>query len=328
MPIFYIASIFSILFSFALLSLMIGASNDDFLTVFNSFYNFDNSFEHIVIQEIRLPRTLAAVLSGAGMAVSGGVLQGITRNDLASPSLLAINAGAAFSVVLVLFIYGGVSLYFVPIFAAIGASVSAISVYIISNIGMGGATPLKLTLSGAIVSTLLTSLTTALLIFDHEALQKIRFWSAGSLGETDSIMVAAAMPYIMLGVFIAFLLSRNINLMALGDDVASSLGQNTNRIKILALLASVLCAGGAVALSGPVAFVGLVAPHIVRLTIRRLDYVWLLPFCALVGACIMLLADIVARTVIAPQEIPVGVCTALIGAPLFIYLVRSQVNKR
>lgn len=303
---------------------MVGADIHSVATVWQALLYFDDSYAHIIIQEVRWPRTLAAALVGAGLSVAGAILQGITRNPLASPGLLSINSGAAFAVVVLTVVTGEMSLSILPMFAALGAGLAALVVYLISLVGPGGATPIKLTLSGAVMTAFLTALTTSLLLFDHEALEKVRFWTAGTLSETDMSTVVAAAPYIIIGLCVAMTLGRSINLLALGEEVASSLGQNTVMVKVAALACSVLCAGGAVSMAGPVAFLGLLAPHSVRFLMPQSNYSWLLPFSAFSGACFMLLADIFARSVIQPQEIPVGVCTVLLGAPVFIYLARSS----
>lgn len=309
------------------LSLMLGSTNYDFFTIINSFTSFDDSFAHILIQEVRLPRAVAAIFSGAGMAVSGCLLQGVTRNPLASPSLLAINSGATFAVVLTTFIFGSLSLYTVPILAVIGAIAASLVVYLISTAGLGGSTPLKMTISGAIISSFLVSLTTALLIYSRETLEKVRFWTAGSLNDIDFFITLSAIPYTLAGLVVALTLGRHLNVIVLGEEISLSLGQNTKRVKLISIMASILCASGAVAMTGPIAFIGLVAPHLVRILMKQINYSWIIPYCALVGACIMLIADNIARMIIQPQEIPVGICTALIGAPVLIFLARNQIEK-
>lgn len=315
---------FLIIFCFSL-SLMMGASQYSLETVWSSLFAFNDSYEHIIIQDVRLPRSLAAMIAGSVLAVCGAVLQGMTRNPLASPSILAVNSGAAFAVVLVMMFTGGISMLVAPIYAAMGAIMAVMLVYLISNLGLGGLTPTKLTLSGAVVSAFLTALTTALLIFNYETLEKVRFWTAGTLSQTEIDIVYQVLPYAVVGLVMALSLGKSLNIYGLGEDTASSLGQNTQRFKLLALIACVLCASSAVSLAGPVAFVGLLAPHMIRFLSKKEDYTKLLPLCALSGAILLLLADIFARTIIQPQEIPVGVCTAILGAPLFIYLARSKV---
>lgn len=305
-------------------SLMTGAHHYAFTIVWSSLFSFNDSYEHIIIQDVRLPRSLAAMMAGSVLAVCGAILQGITRNPLASPSILAVNSGAAFAVVLVMMFTGGVSMLVAPIYAAIGAVLAVLLVYLISHLGLGGSTPTKLTLSGAVVSAFLTALTTALLIFDYETLEKVRFWTAGTLSQTEISVVYSVLPYAVVGLILALSLGKSLNIYSLGEETASSLGQHTQRFKLLALIACVLCASSAVSLAGPVAFVGLLAPHLIRFLSKKEDYIKLLPLCAISGALLLLLADMVARTIIQPQEIPVGVCTAILGAPLFIVLARSK----
>lgn len=315
----------ALLFTCFVYSLMTGADQYSLSTVWSSLFSFNDSYEHIIIQDVRLPRSLAAMIAGSVLAVCGAILQGMTKNPLASPSILAVNSGAAFAVVLVMMFTDGVSMLVAPIYAAIGAVLAVLLVYVISHLGLGGLTPTKLTLSGAVVSAFLTALTTALLIFDYETLDKVRFWTAGTLSQTEIDVVYQVLPYAVVGLVMALSLGKSLNIYGLGEETASSLGQNTQRFKLMALIACVLCASSAVSLAGPVAFVGLLAPHMIRFLSKKEDYRKLLPLCALSGALLLLLADIIARTIIQPQEIPVGVCTAILGAPLFIYLARSKV---
>ncbi len=307
-------------------SIMLGAADISTSTVIDALFAFDaTSFDHLVIQTVRLPRVVAGAFVGASLAVAGAIMQGLTRNPLASPGILGINAGASFAVVLAVYIMGSPPLSVYAVFAMIGATLAAIVVYGLGSMGRGGATPLRLTLAGVILTAFLTSFTTALLITDQDTLDQIRFWTVGSLAGRDWELFQQTAWYMVFGMIGALLLARQITTISLGEDIAAGLGQNTVLVKGLAAIAVVFLAGGAVALAGPIGFVGLVAPHLVRF-FAGVDYRWILPYSALMGAVLVIGGDMVARVIIRPQELPVGVMMGLIGAPFFIYLARWKVK--
>jgi iron complex transport system permease protein len=287
---------------------------------------FNGSTDHLIIRTMRLPRSLIAMLVGAALAVAGALLQGLTRNPLADPAILGLESGASLAVVVAVFLFGASSLNAYAGFAFLGTGVTAVLVYLLASLGRGGLTPLNLTIVGAALTYLAASLTTAILILSQRTLDEIRFWLAGSVAGRDFTLFFQVLPYIVVGFAVAFALGRQITTLNLGDDVAKSLGQRTAWVKVTAALGVVLLVGSSVALAGPIVFIGLVVPHIVRFFIG-VDYRWILPYAAVVGAILLLVADIAARLLIAPQELPVGVMTALVGAPFFIYLARSQVKR-
>ncbi|PMB20298.1 iron ABC transporter permease [Fischerella thermalis CCMEE 5205] len=307
-------------------SVTLGAADIPLDKILASFIAFDGSYEHLVIQTVRLPRVLIAILVGSALAVSGALMQGLTRNPLADPGILGIESGAALAVVATIFIFGSSSLSVLTIVAFLGAGVTATLVYFLGSLGRGGATPLNLTVAGAALTALISSLTTAVLIVSQRTLEEIRFWLAGSLAGRDSNMLLQALPFVMVGLVVAFALGRQITTMSLGEDVAKGLGQKTAWIKIITAVSVVLLAGSSVALAGPIGFIGLVVPHMVKFYIKA-DYRWILPYSAVLGAILLLVADIAARLLLKPQELPVGVMTALIGAPFFVYLAKSKVKK-
>ncbi|MDB9376309.1 FecCD family ABC transporter permease, partial [Nodularia sphaerocarpa] len=250
----------------------------------------------------------------------------ITRNPLADPGILGINAGASFAVVIAIFIFGtsAPSIYIWYAFA--GAGITAISVYFLASLGRSGLTPLNLTIAGAAISALLASLITTILIVSQRTLEEIRFWLAGSLAGADTSLIGQVLPYICIGLILAFLLGRQITILSLGEDIAQGLGQQTLWIKIAAAISVFLLQGSAVAVAGGIGFIGLVVPHIVRFFVG-VDYRWIIPYSALFGSILLLSSDIIARLVIRPQEIPVGIMTALVGAPFFIYLAKNKIKK-
>jgi iron complex transport system permease protein len=310
-------------------SITLGAAEITPQVVYEALFDYDRTnFDHLIIQTVRLPRVVAGVIVGAALAVAGAIMQGLTRNPLADSGLLGINAGASFAVVLAVYLIGTPSLSVYAMAALIGAGGAAAFVYGISTLGgrSGSATPLRMTLAGVILTAFLSSLTTAILIQDQETLDKIRFWTAGSLAGRDFAIIAQTAPLIAVGLLGALLISRQITTISLGEDVAKGLGQNTLIIQIIATGLVVMLAGGAVALAGPIGFVGLVIPHVARF-IAGVDYRWIIPYSAVLGGILVTLADVAARVALRPQELPVGITMALVGAPFFIYLARWKVKR-
>lgn len=307
-------------------SITLGAADIDARTVFTALFAPDGSFQHLIIQTVRLPRVLAGAIVGASLAVAGAIMQGLTRNPLADSGILGINSGAAFAVVVAVFLLGDMPISSYAWFGFLGAGVAAGLVYALGSMGRGGATPLKLTLAGVILTAFISSFTTAILISSQQVLEKVRFWTAGSLAGRDMPLLAQTAPYMLVGLLGALIISRQITTISLGDDVARGLGQNTLWVRAAAALVVVLLAGGAVALAGPIGFVGLVIPHIVRFLVGA-DYRWIVPYSALIGAILITVADVGARVLIRPQELPTGVIMAVIGAPFFIWLARWKVKR-
>lgn len=287
---------------------------------------FDGSREHVIIRTVRLPRSLLAILVGAALAVAGALMQGLTRNPLAEPGILGLESGASLAVVIAILFFERASFSAYAGFAFLGAAVSAVVVYSLGSLGRGGLTPLNLTVAGAAMTYLLSSFTTAILILSQRTLDEVRLWLAGSVAGGDWSGFSQALPYISVGLGLAFVLGKQISILNLGEDVATGLGQRTGLVKAIAAVSVVLLAGSSVAIAGPIGFVGLVVPHVVRFFVG-VDYRWLLPYAAIFGAILLLVADIAARLLIQPQELPVGVMTAIVGAPLFIYLARSKVKQ-
>lgn len=308
-----------------ILSLTLGVVNFSVLTVYQALSAFDGSTEHLIIRTIRLPRSLICLFVGASLGVAGCLIQGMTRNPLASPSILGINSGAALAVVLVTSIRGSNSLITLAIAALLGATLTAIAIYWFASWGKGGVSPLNLILAGAAVTAFTSSLTSGILILNERSLDEIRFWLAGSVAGRDLSIFLGILPYLLLGLSLGLLLSKQITLLSLGEDIAVGMGQNTLKVKLLTALAIVLLAGGSVAIAGPVGFIGLIVPHSVRLLLGN-DYSWLIPGSLLLGAILLLLADTLARLLIPPQEIPVGLIMPLLGTPLFIALIRQKLK--
>ncbi len=230
------------------------------------------------------------------------------------------------AVVVGTFIFGSSSLTIYAWYAFAGAAVSAIAVYFLGSLGRGGLTPFNLTIAGAALTAFISSITSGILILSQRTLEEIRFWLAGSVAGRDMNLLLQVLPYICLGLILAIALSKQITILSLGEDTARSLGQSTGLIKILAAISIILLAGASVAIAGPIGFVGLIVPHLVRFLVG-VDYRWILPYSAILGATMMLIADLCGRLIIQPSELPVGLVMPLIGAPFFIYLIRWKIKR-
>ncbi len=307
-------------------SIALGAIALPLPTIYAAFTAFDGSSEHLIVRSVRLPRTLIALTVGAALAVAGAIMQGITHNPLAAPDILGIEPGATLAVVVAVCFFSDASLSVYAGLGFLGAGVAAVIVYLLGSLGRGGLTPLNLTVAGAALTAFLVSLTTGLLVLNQRTLEEILFWLAGSVAGRDVQVLFQVLPYMVLGLFLALGLSKQLTTLALGEDVAQGLGQQTVWVKVTAAVSIVLLSGGAVAVAGPIGFIGLVVPHIVRFLVG-VDYRWIIPYAAIAGAILLLLADIAARLVIQPQELPVGIMTALVGAPFFIHLARRRVKQ-
>jgi iron complex transport system permease protein len=310
-----------------LASIVFGAATLASTDILAALFAFDSSStNHLIVRSLRIPRALIAALVGAALAVAGALMQGLTRNPLADPGILGIETGAALGVVGAVLFLDISSLYLYALFAFAGAALTASAVYALGSLGRGGPTPLKITVAGAAVTALLSSLTTGILVLNQRTLEEVRFWLAGSVAGRDMTLLTQAAPYLLAGLVLALALGRRITTLSLGDDVARGLGQRTGWVKGMAALATVLLAGGAVAVAGPIGFIGLVVPHVARMLVG-VDYRWILPYAAVIGAIFLVCADVAARLLLRPLELPVGVMTALIGGPFFVYLVRWHVKR-
>ncbi|MEV5042852.1 FecCD family ABC transporter permease [Microbacterium sp. LMI1x-1-1.1] len=271
----------------------------------------------------RVPRTILALLIGAALAVAGTVMQGVTRNPLADPQILGINGGASLAVVVGLAFFGITDAFGYIWLAMLGAAVAAVFVYTVGSLGRGGASPLKLALAGAATAVAFTSLISAILLPRIDVMSVFRFWQIGGVGGASPDKILLVLPFLIVGAAICFASAGGLNSLALGDDLAAGLGERVQTARLLAALGAVILCGAATAVAGPIGFVGLIVPHVCRLLVGP-DHRWLLPISALVGGGLLTVADVVGRVIAPPQEVEVGVVTALIGAPFFIAIVRRQ----
>ncbi|MFC3075544.1 FecCD family ABC transporter permease [Shinella pollutisoli] len=272
---------------------------------------------------MRIPRTLLALLAGGALGLAGAIMQGVTRNPLADPGILGVNMGASLAVVVGVAWFEIASAYAYIFTAILGAGAAAAFVYVIGSLGRGGATPLKLALAGAATSIAFSSLVIAVVLPRADIAGGIRAWQVGGVGGATFERIHPVLPFLAAGFVVALLSARKLNALALGDELAAGLGEHVAATRAIAAFAAILLCGATTAVCGPIAFVGLVVPHLCRL-LAGSDHRWLLPFSALGGAGLLLAADIVGRIIARPAELDVGIVTAFIGAPFFIWIVRRQ----
>ena len=298
-----------------LVSIAVGARSVPLAAIWDTTHPLHN------VSRARLDRTLLGLAVGAALALAGAVLQGLTRNPLADPGILGINAGASFAMVVGLSVFGVSELRHFLWVAFVGAAVAAVLVHVIASLGRDGATPVKLAIAGAAVTAAASSWTTGVLLVDSLTMETFRYWQVGTIGGRDLDVLLTGAPFLAVGAVLAFTGSGLLNTLALGDDLARGLGRRTAVDRILLGVAVVLLAGTATALAGPIAFVGLLVPHAVRSLVGA-DYSRVLPLSALGGAVLVLVADTLGRVVLPPAEVQVGVMAAVVGAPFFLVLVR------
>lgn len=303
-------------------SIILGYTETPMKLVFEAFTNFNGSNEHIIVQSVRLPRALIAAVVGGSLAIAGALMQALTKNPLASPGIFGVNAGASFFIVVAVSFFSVSSMQQYTWIAFIGASVAALSVYFLGTLGREGLTPMKLTLAGAAIAALFASFTQGLLVLNEKALDEVLFWIAGSVQGRKLELLYPVLPYIGIAFLLSILIASHINLLTMGEDVAKGLGQKTGLIKLLAAVVIILLAGSSVAVAGPIGFIGIVVPHLARALVG-VDHRWIIPYSAIIGGVLLIWADISARYVIMPQEVPVGVMTAIIGTPFFVYIARK-----
>ncbi|MGW3288888.1 FecCD family ABC transporter permease [Streptomyces sp. NPDC001002] len=304
----------------AVASIAIGAKELSLAQVWHGLFQDSGTYGDVVVAE-RVSRTLLGLLAGAALGLSGAVLQALTRNPLADPGLLGINAGASAAVVTAMTYFGVTSLTGYVWFAFLGAAAVGALVWFLG--GSRGATPVRLALAGTAISAALYGYLQAVMISDQAALGKMRFWTVGSLTTATDETVLQVLPFIAVGTVLALGLARPLNALAMGDDTAKALGANLNRTRALAMLAATVLCGAATAACGPIVFVGLMVPHVVR-SFTGPDLRWILPYATILSPVMLLGSDVVGRVVARPSEVQVGIVTAIIGGPVFIYLVRRR----
>jgi iron complex transport system permease protein len=303
-----------------LLSLAVGSRTIPLGTVVDVLFRPDGTDASTIVHELRIPRTVLALVVGVALGTAGALMQGHTRNPLADPGLLGVEAGAAFAVVIGIYAFHVTSLTGYAWFSLVGAGLAAAAVFAIGST-RGGPDPVSLVLAGAAVTALLGALTQAVVLRDLDTLDAYRFWAVGSVNGRGLDVFWEVLPFIVVGLLLAAVSATSINLLQLGDDVARSLGMHPMRHKVIGVLGVMMLAGAATAACGPIAFVGLVVPHVARF-FGGVDYRWVIPHSGLIGGLLLLIADVIGRVIVRPGELQVGIVMAIIGGPLFIALVR------
>ncbi len=312
----------AVLVALALASVMFGSRDVGWDDIVAGVFGNDASIGAAAVAK-RVPRTVFATLIGGALGLAGAVMQGVTRNPLADPGILGINMGASLAVVTGIAWFGLASAHSFTWVAITGAAVTAVFVYTIASLGRSGPTPLKLALAGTATAAAFSSFITAVVLPRGDISASVRSWQIGGVGGATLDRLAPVVPFLIAGMAICLLAARGLNSLALGDDLAAGLGERVALARGGAALGAVVLCGAATALAGPIGFVGLVVPHVCRLLVG-IDHRWLLPFSALAGACLLTAADVVGRIAARPAEVDVGIVTALVGAPFFIYIVRRQ----
>lgn len=292
--------------------------------VIEAIFSYDPSNnDHLVIVQSRLPRIVLGIIVGAALGLAGALMQSVTRNPLADPGILGINAGASLFVVIAMSLFGITTPRGYIWFAFFGAAVAAVVVYLLGTARGNAASPVRIALAGTAVSIVLGALTQMVVLSNEAAFNTFRFWSIGSLQSRGFDVIATVVPFVLVGIAFALLLAGPLNAIALGDDVAASLGTRILSTRIAAALAVVLLAGAATAAAGPIGFIGLGAAHIARFASGN-EHHRLLPAATIIGATLLVTADTLGRFITAPSELQTGIAAALFGGPLFVALVRSR----
>ena len=305
------------------LSLVVGSKDVDLASLWPAITAYDGSPEHVIIRDLRLPRTVTGVLVGIALGLSGALIQALTRNPLADPGILGVNAGAGFFVVLGVALFGVTTIGEYIWFAFAGAVVATVGVYFIGSRGRGGATPLRLTLAGVALGAVLGGISSGITLLRPAVFDSMRSWSAGTLSNRTWEIFTAVTPFIVVGALIALALARPFNAVAMGDDTAKSLGANITSTRVWTIVSVTLLCGAATAAAGPIGFVGLMIPHVSRWIVGP-DQRWILAYTVVLSPMLLLVSDIAGRLVLRPAEMQVGIITAFIGAPVLIWLIRRR----
>ncbi|MBJ8030125.1 MULTISPECIES: FecCD family ABC transporter permease [Bacillus] len=321
MIILCLAPIF-ILFT-VMLSILYGAKNIDFETAWNALFHFDSgNVNHNIIITSRLPRVVAALLVGAFLAISGALMQGMTRNYLASPSIMGVTDGSAFVITMCMVFLPGMSSVGMILCSMLGSALGAGIVFGFGSLIRNGLSPVRLAIIGTVIGTFLSSISAAIASY-FQVSQNISFWYNTRLDQVDPNVLKLTIPFGIVGIILSLLISKSITILSLGEEVSINLGQRTKLVKATAILSVVFLTGTAVALVGKIGFVGLIIPHITRFLIG-VDYKWIVPCAGVIGGIFLALCDVLSRFVNYPFETPIGVVTSLIGIPFFLYLIRTR----
>ncbi|AQS06555.1 FecCD family ABC transporter permease [Clostridium beijerinckii] len=317
----YLGSIF-LLGICVIISLAFGSKNIGISQAINALLNSDDtSFAALVVRE-RIPRTIFSIMAGASLGISGALMQSITRNPIADPSILGVNTGASLFVVIGIAFFNINSANEYIWIALVGAGITSIFVYTIASIGSGGMTPIKLALAGSATSAVLTSLVSVIILPRSEVIDAYRFWQVGSVSGATWESIGLMLPFLIIGLIISIILAPALDILALGDEVATGLGVNIGIIRIICAIAGVILCGATTAVAGPIGFVGLMIPHSIRLIFGS-NLRGLVPMSAIGGAVLLTISDVLGRVIGSPGELQVGIITAFLGAPILIIIARK-----
>lgn len=304
-------------------SLTVGARHIPLPTIWKALVNYDPSqVDELLVQTLRVPRLLLAVACGISFGVAGALMQGITNNPMASPSIMGVNSGAALGLAVAMILLPDSSLNVAVLFAFGGAALATVIIMALANRNGSRMSPVFLALAGTAVSAVLLAITQALVVY-FDVAQDLSYWTAGGISGVRMPQVLLLWPWTLVGIIMAIGLSKSVTLLSFGEEMAIGLGGHMGRIRFLAGVAVLILCGSAVAIAGPIGFVGLVTPHMARQLVG-IDYRKVIPITALLGAILLVGADLVVRSVAAPFEIPLGAITALIGVPFFLYLANRK----
>lgn len=304
----------------ATLSVAIGSNALSAGEIWHALATPDGAVTDQIVRDLRIPRTVAAVVAGIALGLAGALIQAFTRNPLGDPGILGVDAGAAIFVAVGVVLGAVTAVQFLP-WAFGGALVVTVAVYAIGGAGRGGPDPVRLTLAGVAVGAVLMGVTSAMMLLDPVTFARLRGWNAGSFVERGWDVILPVLPFIGGGAVLALACARSLNSLGLGDELASSLGTRLMRTRVLSIACITVLAGSATAIAGPIAFVGLMAPHVARWIVGP-DQRWILPYTMVIAPTVLVLSDVIGRVILWPSEVPVGIVTAFVGAPVLIALVR------
>ena len=305
------------------LSVIVGSKDIAPAGVWDALFAFTGSTDQLIVRDLRIPRTLLGLAVGIALGLAGALIQALTRNPLADPGILGVNAGAAFAVVAGVSVFGITSIQDYIWWAFGGALVATVVVYTIGSRGRGDDLPVRLTLVGMAVGAVLAGITSGVTLLNPLVFDRMRSWGAGSLANRGFDVLGAVLPFIVLGVVIALLVARPLNAVALGDDLARSLGTRITPTRLWVVVAVTLLCGAATAAAGPIGFVGLMVPHVARWIVGP-DQRWIMVYTLGLAPILLLLSDVIGRVLLRPGELQVGIVTAFVGAPVLIWLVRRR----
>lgn len=306
-----------------IVSIMVGARGITVGTVLTAIFSPDGSTEHLIIWELRIPRTVVGLIVGPALGLSGALIQAFTRNPLADPGILGVNAGAGFFVTIAVGLLGFTDARTYVWFALLGAGVVTVLVYLVGSAGPGTSKPVQMTLAGVAFSAVLGGIASGISLKNPQAFDSMRFWGAGSIGGRSWDVVAVVGPLLFIGVVLALAAAKPLNALAMGDDVGKSLGASVAGTRILVVVAVTMLAGGATALAGPIGFIGLMVPHMVRWFVGP-DQRWIIAYTLVISPILLLVSDVIGRIILPGGELRVGLVTAVVGAPILILLARRK----